>query len=250
MGRTMWGRGRWGQKTSGEEVHAGGGSMMRPWRWTGWLCLTRQNWCETQQITPSQSPSPPYSWPWHFWEWEGPEMNTQTHKVTSNTWNMRSPCPCRSLIGGQCGGTYYIASCTTSCVCELPWRQSRPKKTHLTASFYPSTQFWNLSFPRQWRTCCPLNPDSIHRLFSPAPLSPYCTLSLRSLALFLFLSPSLILSRRKAGVGGGRGSDGCPTLRLFAASRKLELKIPWSQLCCCMWSKAQGKHFALVKLKH
>lgn len=50
--------------------------------------------------------------------------------------------------------------------------------TYLTASFYPSTQFWNLSFPRQWRTCCPLNPDSIHRLFSPAPLSLSCTRSL------------------------------------------------------------------------
>jgi len=48
-------------------------------------------------------------------------------------------------------------------------------ETYLTASFYPSTQFWNLSFPRQWRTCCPLNPDSIHRLFSPAPLAPSCT---------------------------------------------------------------------------
>lgn len=60
-------------------------------------------------------------------------------------------------------------------------KKKQKSETHLTASFYPSTQFWNLSFPRRWRTCCPLNPDSIHRLFSPAPPS----LSfVRSFALF------------------------------------------------------------------
>lgn len=45
--------------------------------------------------------------------------------------------------------------------------------TYLTASFYPSTQFWKLSFPRLWRICCPLNPDSIHRLFSPCSALPF-----------------------------------------------------------------------------
>lgn len=40
---------------------------------------------------------------------------------------------------------------------------------YLMASFCPSTQFWNLSFPRQMRMCCPLNPGSIHRLSSHTP---------------------------------------------------------------------------------
>lgn len=79
------------------------------------------------------------------------------------------------------------------------------------ASFYPSTQFWNLSFPRQWRTCCPLNPDSIHRLFSPAPFSLSCS-SISSLSLSVFLS------QWKAGAGGGCGLDGCPALLPLAES--------------------------------
>lgn len=60
------------------------GSMMCPWRrvwWLCWLCLTRQNWCEAQQISPSQTQSTPYSWPWQCSppRYQQGSMHTHTH---------------------------------------------------------------------------------------------------------------------------------------------------------------------------
>lgn len=73
------------------------GSMMCPWRRVGrlcWLGLTRQNWCETQQITPSQSQCTPYSWPWHHfpqnqhgWRWIHKQTHTHLSDLTKSPWS-------------------------------------------------------------------------------------------------------------------------------------------------------------------
>ncbi len=174
---------------------------------------------------------------------------THTHTYTHSSSNMRSPCACYSFYykgcvdasftykhgcplshssqlvaltqaGVKCNKVASVAQNSSMFNMKSYWQglektDTKPLevKSYLTASFYPSTQFWNLSFPRQWRTCCPLNPDSIHRLFSPAPLSPSCTRFLSFASFSCSLSLSFGLSRWKAVAGGGCGLDGRPALR-------------------------------------
>lgn len=251
---------------------------MCPWRWVGWLCwlcLTRQNWCETQQITPSRGLLHIHDADTrNQWGWRWIHTHTQTDTLGRSSLykedNASAPFAYKHawLLAHKqhCSSSHWLMHVRAAI--KLPqWPAvetirysflfmliklmltdcNRLKQALVSKWDLPDGEF--LSFDSILKS---FFSSSVKNLLSPQSgqhPSTVFTSSPLLLALVLslvfpsisFFSPSCFLSHRKAVAGGGCGLDSCPTLRLSTVNRKLEPESPWSQVCCYT-NKAEDRH--------